>query len=84
VSSPWESGRAEINPERCQPTKDVPNEALRLAPEERAAFLDRACGTDHSLRQEVEALISSDTVAGRILRRTPSWRKPSVREPQIE
>jgi hypothetical protein len=63
VSSSRENGRAKINPERWQRIRDVLNEALRLAPEQRAVFLDRACATDHSLRHEVEALISSDTVA---------------------
>jgi tetratricopeptide (TPR) repeat protein len=34
-------------------------DALRLAPEKRAAFLDSACGTDAALRAEVESLIAS-------------------------
>jgi tetratricopeptide (TPR) repeat protein/predicted Ser/Thr protein kinase len=62
LSSPRENVGTKANPERRNVT-DVLNEALRLAPEQRPAFLDRACGTDHSLRHEVEALLSSDTIA---------------------
>ena len=62
MPSPWENVGTEANPERRNVT-DVLNEALRLAPEQRPAFLNRACGTNHSLRHEVEALLSSDTVA---------------------
>ncbi len=41
---------------------------LELAPGERSAFLDRACSTDPSLRQEVETLLaSSDDVRSSFL-----------------
>jgi len=39
-----------MTPERWQRVKGVLQEALDLAPEQRSAFLDRACSTDHSLR----------------------------------
>jgi eukaryotic-like serine/threonine-protein kinase len=41
--------------------------ALSLDPEQRSAFLDRAC-TDSSLRQEVEELLHADAAAGSFLR----------------
>jgi hypothetical protein len=48
-----------MTPERWQQVKDVLNGALELAPEERPAFLDQACSKDHSLRRDVESLLSS-------------------------
>lgn len=37
--------------------------ALELKPDERAKYLDGACGTDDALRREVEALIAADNKA---------------------
>jgi serine/threonine protein kinase/Tol biopolymer transport system component len=48
-----------MTPERWQQIRDVLAEAFDLAPGERAAFLDRACSPDSSLRQEVETLLAS-------------------------
>jgi Tol biopolymer transport system component len=48
-----------MTPERWQQVKEVLHGALELAPEQRPAFLDKACSTDHSLRQEVESLLES-------------------------
>jgi len=48
-----------MTPDRWQQVKCVLQEALEIAPEQRTAFLDRACSTDHSLRREVESLLSS-------------------------
>src|SRR5262249_21663216 len=43
-------------------------EALELASAaERAAYLDRACGSDQALRQEVEALLEAHAKVGRFL-----------------
>ena len=39
---------------------DVFGDALELPPEERAAFLDRACAGDPELRAEVESLLAAD------------------------
>ena len=47
-----------ITPERWLQVKCVLQEALEIAPEQRPAFLDRACSTDHSLRREVESLLA--------------------------
>jgi len=52
-----------MTPERWQQVKGLLQEALNLAPEQRPAFLDRACSTDHSLRREVESLLSSSNEA---------------------
>src|SRR6266852_6768593 len=48
-----------MTPERWHQIKNVLHGALELKPEERLAFLDRACSTDHSLRREVESLLFS-------------------------
>src|SRR5215469_5231171 len=45
--------------ERWQQVCDLLEEALELAPQQRPALLDRACGADPSLRQEVEVLLAS-------------------------
>src|SRR6202043_3031545 len=42
-----------------QEIRDVLEKALELAPGERSAFLNRACSSDQSLRQEVETLLAS-------------------------
>jgi len=52
-----------MTPEQWQQVRDVLAEALGLKPEERAAFLDRACAMDQALRQEVETLLSSEEQA---------------------
>jgi serine/threonine protein kinase len=45
-------------------------EALELAsPPERAAYLDRACGNDQALRQQVEALLQAHAQVGHFLDR---------------
>jgi serine/threonine-protein kinase len=46
-------------------------EALDLPPEERGAFLDRACGADRDLREAVERLIAADENARTFLERPP-------------
>jgi predicted ATPase len=50
--------------ERWERTKEILEQALRLAPEERHAYLDSACGTDADLRSEVESLIAAHEAAG--------------------
>ena len=49
-----------MNPERWPIVKDVFAAALEQEPGQRAAFLDRACAGDPSLRAEVEAMLASD------------------------
>jgi len=58
--------------ERWQQVCDLLEEALELAPQQRPALLDRACGADPSLRQEVEVLLaSSDHVRSSFLQGPP-------------
>ncbi len=47
-------------PERWQEIDRVFAAALELEPEEREAFLDRACAGDKQLRTQVESLIAHD------------------------
>jgi eukaryotic-like serine/threonine-protein kinase len=42
--------------------------AVSLDPGQRSAFLDRACGDEGSLRQEVEELLQADAAAGSFLK----------------
>jgi serine/threonine protein kinase/Tfp pilus assembly protein PilF len=57
-----------MTPERWEQIRDVLEKALELAPGERSAFLNRACSSDQSLRQEVETLLaSSDDVRSSFL-----------------
>jgi serine/threonine protein kinase len=48
-----------MRPERWQQIREVLEKALEMAPGERSAFLNRACSSDPSLRQEVETLLAS-------------------------
>jgi len=43
---------------RWERTKKLFQEAIELEPEDRSAFLDKACGTDQRLRQKVEAMLA--------------------------
>jgi len=45
-------------------TKEILEQALRLAPQERQAYLGAACGADADLRRELESLIASYEEAG--------------------
>jgi len=58
-----------MTPERWRQIKDVLQEALERAPEQRSAFLEGVCSSDQLLRQEVESLLSSsDEVRSSFLR----------------
>ena len=48
-----------MTPERWQQIRDVLEQALELAPEQRSALVERACSADDSLRHEVEVLLAS-------------------------
>ena len=48
-----------MTPERWKQLRDVLEEAQEREPAQRSAFLDRACLSDQSLRQEVEVLLAS-------------------------
>jgi serine/threonine protein kinase len=53
-----------MSSERWERTKQILEDALQLAPEQRVAYLDSACGQDCDLRSEVESLIASYEEAG--------------------
>ena len=46
--------------------------AIEIPPEDRAAFLDEACGGDESLRRRVEALLRAHDRLGNFLEEPPS------------
>jgi serine/threonine protein kinase len=57
-----------MTPERWQQIKEVVHQALELAPDQRSTFVERACSSDHSLRHEVESLLScGDAVSSSFL-----------------
>ncbi len=49
-----------ITHESWQKIKEIFQSAQELTPEKRSDFLNRACGDDRSLREEVEALLTAD------------------------
>jgi eukaryotic-like serine/threonine-protein kinase len=53
-----------MNVEQWERTKQILEDALRIEPQGRIAFLDSACGSDCALRAEVESLIASHEEAG--------------------
>ncbi len=61
-----------MTPERWQQIRDVLEKVLELAPTERSAYLNQACQSDPSLRQEVDTLLaSSDQVRSSFLQSVP-------------
>src|SRR5580700_4852046 len=78
--------------QRWERTKEMLEEALRLAPDERQAYLDAACSPDGELRSEVESLIASHEAAGsqflaaaapELLELTSSTNSPQSRRNQV-
>lgn len=68
-----------MRPERWQQLDGLFHAALERAPEERAAFLNEACGRNESVRKQVDALLAAPEKAGSSssdrqwkLRRVPS------------
>ena len=49
-----------MSPEQWKKVKAIVQEALDRSPSERASYLDAACGSDASLRKEVESLLDFD------------------------
>jgi serine/threonine protein kinase/Tol biopolymer transport system component len=58
-----------MTPRRWQQIERLFHDALERPVEERAAFLDRSCAGDESLRREVNALLDSPATANRFLDR---------------
>jgi eukaryotic-like serine/threonine-protein kinase len=64
-----------MTPERWQQIQDVLEKTLELAPGDRSAYLNQACSSDPSLRQEVETLLaSSDGVRSSFLQSSSALR----------
>ncbi len=61
-----------MTPERWQQVRDLLEEALELAPEQRSDFLKQNCSSDPSLRQEIETLLAcSPDVRSSFLQSSP-------------
>jgi eukaryotic-like serine/threonine-protein kinase len=58
-------------------------EALQLEPEERAAFLTRACAGNEALRQKVEALLKAQGQVGDFLEQPATGMAPQERAAQV-
>ncbi|MEO7135708.1 MAG: protein kinase [Vicinamibacterales bacterium] len=69
-SAPSPPGSAD--PVRWTRARDLFHAALQLAPEDRAAFLESACGNDQRLRAEVSSLLASDEQAGAFIEQPAS------------
>ena len=48
-----------MKPERWQKVEEIYHAALEREPDQRATFLNEACGSDEGLRQEVESLLGT-------------------------
>src|SRR5262245_39371378 len=59
-----------MKPEQWEKVDQIYHGVLQCAPDERAAFLDRACAEDQKLRHEVESLLAHDVAAQNFI--TPS------------
>ena len=60
-----------MNPDRWKQVDDLFQAVLEQPPEERDAFLRRACGPDEQLEREVRSLLSSQQQVGTFLQ-TPA------------
>ena len=58
-----------MTPMRWQQIQEIVNNALELTSNARAAFLDKACGTDTETRRQIENLVESYEQAGSFLER---------------
>jgi serine/threonine protein kinase len=58
-----------MTPERYQRIGELFDEALERLPEERAAYLEQACGVDVELRDQVEKLLANHIESGEFLSR---------------
>jgi len=56
-----------MEPERWRRVEEVYHSAAALPAADRAGFLDRACGGDGALRQEVESLLAHEPAAGKFI-----------------
>ncbi len=53
-----------MTPERWRRVAEIFQRAAERAPEDRAAYLEEACGRDQELRREVESLLEEKSSEG--------------------
>ena len=53
-----------MTPERWKKVNEIFQSAIELEPNKQKPFLDKACGADNSLRQQVETLLAANDEAG--------------------
>jgi serine/threonine protein kinase len=58
--------------------------AVKLPPEQRAAYLEHACGTNAPLRAEVESLLRAHDASGSFLAEHPSYERTAEYPPSAE
>src|SRR5262245_11449869 len=75
--------RAPMNPDRWRQVEDLFVRALDLPEDDRNVWLDRECGTDEALLQEVQSLLACDAPAQPLLTELP-FIDDSVAEPAQE
>lgn len=73
-----------MTPERWQIVKDILGPALELAPTQRAAYLQKACGSDPSLRADVDRLLIAEDKAGPAFLSGQSADKSILRDDQAK
>jgi hypothetical protein len=56
-----------VTPERYRRLNALADAALPMPPERRAAFLREACGSDHELREQTEAMLKGESGAADFL-----------------
>jgi len=72
--------RTAVTTERWRRIEELFNRAVAVPPEQRAAFLDAACGDDQDLRAEVESLLAHDAQADKDFLASPIVPAPSDEE----
>ena len=60
-----------MKPERWERVKEVLDAALEVPPGDRTAFLNKTCGSDAELRQEVESLLAASEDSDSFLEKSP-------------
>ncbi|HEU4954699.1 MAG TPA: serine/threonine-protein kinase, partial [Gemmatimonadales bacterium] len=77
----WAEDEIGMQRERWREVEELFESAVLRPPEERAAFLDRACGEDDALRREIESLLKADANATGFLERESG--PGSLRQPDL-
>lgn len=67
-----------MTPKRWQQVRGILESAMELRPTDRTAFLDRQCGADPSLRQDLDKLLSAEGKLGSSFLESPVAEQVSV------